>query len=443
MKKYRLILLVAVSILQAYVLKGSFLLPGNYKIYYGNLAMQDSVMWIDLNLAEDLTAGNITDCLGSFYDSVAVVSNKPVISFEAAVDTVADCRLIYRTVLPTWCEISQDYEENIQQFDFDTTDGGGHSKFTISLNKKISLPLWITSYNQGINLETVFAHEVGHSFGAADHNQDSDALMYYTTDIGGCTTQIPRMPQPDDVNAFKAVYEKPLVTITNQPQMIDSLHQVVVNDTIRFEIQAPELLPIGSSAPDSLELDCFLIRYSSNGNPYPMSTDFSDTNESGCYPLTLVKLDGGKYGFTLPAIRVKTKCELRAYVKRAGLTEYGQYKLFQSPYGEVSFTVVPCVKVIPDGSKSQFYSLENVNVFDAFCTDAFWNDYPYMDEVEEPMKFYYKEADSEGGYTEIPADEPPVKRKDMTAYSCTWESGTLKGDYIVKATAFYKEHGSS
>ncbi len=77
--------------------------------------------------------------------------------------------------------------------------------------------------------------------------------------------------------------------------------------------------------------------------------------------------------------------------------------------------------------KSDYYSMDSIHVFEATCTDANWNDYPYM----ESMKFYYKK-DGETSYTEIP--EPPVK---TTYYTRTWDSKAYTGEVLIKATASY------
>jgi hypothetical protein len=92
------------------------------------------------------------------------------------------------------------------------------------------------------------------------------------------------------------------------------------------------------------------------------------------------------------------------------------------------FRISPIVTILKtDPQKADYYALDSLHVFEATCTDANWNDYPYM----ESMKFYYKK-DGETGYTEIP--EPPIK---TTYYTRSWNSGTYTGEVLIKATASY------
>ena len=91
--------------------------------------------------------------------------------------------------------------------------------------------------------------------------------------------------------------------------------------------------------------------------------------------------------------------------------------------------------------KSDYYSYGNVNTFWATCEGADWDDYPYMDTVVGPLKFYYKRVGSTDEYTEIVTEEPPAK--DVTYYKQVWDSRDLRGEYIVKATAFYYESAES
>jgi len=95
---------------------------------------------------------------------------------------------------------------------------------------------------------------------------------------------------------------------------------------------------------------------------------------------------------------------------------------------EIGLFIEPIVELVDlDLFKSDYYSMDSIHVFEATCTDANWNDYPYM----ESMKFYFKK-EGETSYTEIPA--PPVK---TTYYTRTWDSKAYTGEVIIKATASY------
>lgn len=90
--------------------------------------------------------------------------------------------------------------------------------------------------------------------------------------------------------------------------------------------------------------------------------------------------------------------------------------------------------VPPPANKSEYYTIDTTNYFEATCTGADGQDYPFMSTTESPMKFYYKMV-GENDYH--PIDEPLAKA--VTTYPCSWVSGALDGDYIVKATAFYTD----
>lgn len=162
----------------------------------------------------------------------------------------------------------------------------------------------------------------------------------------------------------------------------------------------------------------FFIREDIEGSVYELAyTDSICENGIFEYPEWDTKIFAGKH--------VKIRSVARAKVDSTTLASK-----------EVQVFINPQVYIQHTQNKADTYSLDAVNIFEATCTDAYGNDYPYM--ASEGIKFYYKEEGSTGGYTEI---EAPVAK--ATAYTIAWNSGSLKGDYIVKATAFYKESAES
>jgi hypothetical protein len=343
---------------------------------------------------------------------------------------------------------------------------GKSGSFTITLNDSTEFPWNINGgacYEHvgsdsfqvgGVDINTIFRHELGHVSLAHEpsiyemdpiegEGKDSyDAIRTLMND--GTIFYYDSFPVyqygPQERSGFKAVYDPPLLRIK------DNIGDAIeVGNSIVFEIEGPVDTRINLRS-DSL-FHCYL-RYPYDLYPdsaghvslisgYEKSTEIPTKTEWVNPEVYIAKYEYTFKPDTVGTYKFKTYTAMN-WNPVGDLSIYEYFPEKDRPYSEVQFRVTPQVDIQHTQNKADTYSLDAVNIFEATCTDAFGNDYPYMDEVDGPMKFYYKEAGSSGGYEEI---EAPVTK--ATAYTRAWNSGSLKGDYIIKATAFYKEHPDS
>ncbi len=297
---------------------------------------------------------------------------------------------------------------------------GDISSFTIRINKN--------KFNPAIHdINKVLKHELTHALGLKDLTSDTSALMYYDTVVGTATGLT-----NDEINGIKNVYEPPVIanvsTLSGNIKYVSpNKIEVMPGDSLVIDVQCPFMLAHNSVTPPPLIPESFMN-----------SDNLADT-------LAYAVVDTNLYRYKISTSHIKQEYSnyFKGFVKRNSLLhDLSNYMLEHSSLTMLCIDVKPNVVLWRSSNKME-YSLDNTNIFNATCTDAYGNDYPYMDEVYGPIKFYYKEVGTNDEYTLIPSDEPPVKGKEATPYTCTWDKGDLKGDYIVKATAFYYENAES
>lgn len=330
MKKFLLMSLIVSLNLFGYRLTNQFLLPGNYEIFYGD-SLLNQVNWGSYNFLPegDLQWWDIDSVVTHFILNTSQVANKPTLTFNSSVNEFAPCKLIYDSLGQEYCPYTLQYEDVYQLFKFDPDSTyGGKTNFTIHVNSEISK--W-QSTNDETNMKSILAHELGHSFGAHDQGTDNDALMYYTYELGGVMTTLSKMPEIDDLNAFKNVYEKPIVQVLSSHVAIDDTMKVFFEDTgdsVEFQINTPQLLEYNSVIPPDLQLVGFFTNLSNSEyavNPDSLGNNTYIIKESISDLLTC-------YG--------DNTLKLRTFVKRVDW-DYDYYDTGGAPCGEVYFKFAP------------------------------------------------------------------------------------------------------
>jgi hypothetical protein len=427
------IALIATSVCFAYTLQSKWIRPDTIIVYQDpslkNHVFDGADYLANFNYNSCVLAMNVNDH----------VENAPVF-IPSDTDFSDLCSVMYDTIFDEFGEVA------INTYGIHTTNlgpPGEFESFIITLNDS-GLMDWSELSGSYMDINTTLRHELGHSLGLG-HNSDPASLMYEWSDGHPPWNNPITFIRNDEINGLRAIYQKPEINVWHYTS-VDGMYEFKSGFEVTFEIRAPEMLPIpdnNGTKPAPLALECYLIRYYEDVNgeytiPVPLNETFMpDYVSIPAIPL----LDGsgnptGVYQIILFTAKEGEYYELRTYVKRSYYTEFIEYRDYKSPYGSVKFKVGTNVNIQHTQNKADAYSLDAVNTFEATCTDAYGNDYPYM--ASEGIKFYYKEEGSTGGYTEI---EAPVSK--VTAYTRAWNSGSLKGDYIVKATAFYYEDAES
>ncbi|MDX9782985.1 MAG: matrixin family metalloprotease [Bacteroidales bacterium] len=361
---------------------------------------------------DSLANFNFSSCISDMNSNL--VDSMPVL-VAGGIDNSSDCIVRYAHIYDQFGSFRDDWY-GIHSTGLTTQ--GEIDILAITLNDSAFAP-WghVSPSSTLVDINTTLRHEVGHALGL-DHSQYSTSLMYEHT---GTWTNPIEYIEEDEINGLRHVYSPPeFITVFTS----DSIYTVntkdtitvIFNDTLVIDLKTPEMLTYQSVTPLPLKI------YSFVNEKVDTDTLKYDTISTNIYRVklatdSLMRNYGGKYN------------HFRSFVKKNSMNnDWTNYILQKSPCTELYIEVTPRLTLTKtDPDKSDYYAIDSLHVFEATCTDANWNDYPYM----ESMKFYYKK-DGETGYTEIP--EPPVK---TTYYTRTWDSKAYTGEVLIKATASY------
>ncbi len=407
-----LIAMIITSVCFAYTLQSKWIKPETITVYQ-DLSLRNHVF----NGADSLANFDFNACVEAMNVNLYVDSLPLFIPSDT--DYSDSCFVKYGTIYDEYGQIAT------KTYGTHTTDScsvGQFDSFIITLNDAAEAD-WSELPGSYMDINTTLRHELCHSQGIG-HNRDATSLMYEWS-VGDPPWNNPiTYIGSDEINGLRHVYTPPkLLDVYGILGPIDMRNDsifVLYKDTLVIDLAAPPMLTYAGLTPPPLRME-----------------GFKDANTMDS--LSYAWIDSSYFRYKLTADTAKAGT-FRSFIKRNECnSDQSEYVVRKSPCTTVKYKFVPYVSIFPGTTTKSYYSLDNTNTFNATCTDAYGNDYPYMDEVDGPMKFYYKEVGSEDAYTEIP--EPPAK--DLTVYSRVWDKGDLKGDYIVKATAFYYESAES
>jgi len=265
-------------------------------------------------------------------------------------------------------------------------NGGGYYEYVGSDSLQVG----------GVDINTVFRHELGHIF-SLEHEPRTELITLLSKGSDQSEAHYPKMWVGDQEKyGMKAMYDPPsLKMIGNEEKAI------AVGDSITFEIEGSidqrinvledPVFQYYIKYPYDLYPDSLDILHISTVSGYERGAKFTDPSDPELFDWTNAEVFLAKARYTFKPDSVGTY-KFKAYTamdwnESGDLDYYEIYPNQVRPYSEVEFRVTPLVdlkKTDPD--KSDYYAIDSLHVFEATCTDANWNDYPYM----ESMKFYYK-----------------------------------------------------
>ncbi|MCG2759707.1 MAG: matrixin family metalloprotease, partial [Candidatus Delongbacteria bacterium] len=314
--KFFLLLLIIQFYSFGYQLMDSWLAtPGSYTVYLTQEVYNLQASW-GLNFTNCVTAVNNHG-----------VSNVPTLVAGSNYSEIEPCIIKFETVRNA--DNSIDYS-SVAVCSRDSL--GEYFQFTIIVNDSV--------FNPAIhNINSVMTHELTHTMGLAD-NSDPTTLMYrYAGTITSLTN--------DEINGIKNVYEKPTIQVISPYTMDGSTYKIfykTTSDSLEFEVTTPNMFAFGAATPPDLSAKGFFTDLDNNG--YGIASD---------------SLGNDKYRIKesindLLAWYGISEQKFRSFVKRGDWVD-GNYRLYNSPCGEIIFKIAPKPTNESPPPGNQYYTL--------------------------------------------------------------------------------------